>query len=91
MTERTTSAVDTQNQHCQCVRTVVDSCCPTRASFSASPEDKDSGVLREQGVCGVCGEVEVAAAAGAVGLVWTVYEMACFLTLSPSLRWSTFL
>ena len=28
------------------------------------------------------------AAAGAVGLVWTVYEMACFLTLLPSLRWS---
>ena len=27
----------------------------------------------------------------AVGMVWTVYEMACFLTLSPSLRWSTFL
>ena len=25
MTERTTSAEDTQNQHCQCVRTVVDS------------------------------------------------------------------
>ena len=25
MTERTTNAVDTQNQHCQCVRTVVDS------------------------------------------------------------------
>ena len=25
MTERTTSAEDTQNQHCQCVHTVVDS------------------------------------------------------------------
>ena len=24
MTERTTSAEDTQNQHCQCVRTIVD-------------------------------------------------------------------
>ena len=29
MTERTTNAVDTQNQHCQCVRTVVDSLQPT--------------------------------------------------------------
>ena len=35
---------------------------------------------------GVCGEA--VAAAGAVGLVWTVYEMACFVTLLPSLRWS---
>ena len=52
-----------------------DRCCPTRASSSACPEDRDSGVLREQGVCGVCGGA-VAAAAGPVGLVWTVYEMA---------------
>ena len=32
-----------------------DRCCPTRASSSACREDRDSGVLREQGVCGVCG------------------------------------
>ena len=28
-----------------------DRCCPTLASSSACPEDRDSGVLREQGVC----------------------------------------
>ena len=33
-----------------------DRCCPTRASSSGCPEDGDSCVLREQGVCGVCGE-----------------------------------
>ena len=59
-----------------------DRCCPTRASSSACPDDRDSGVFREQGVCGVCGGA-VAAAVGAVGLVWTVHEMACFLTSCP--------
>ena len=69
------SGVELHRPGCDC-------CGPTRASSSACPEDRDSGVLREQGVCGVSGGA-VAAAAGAVGLVWTVYEMAFFLTLLP--------
>ena len=32
-----------------------DRCCPARASSSARSGDRDSGVLREQGVLGVCG------------------------------------
>ena len=44
---------------------------------------RDPGVLCEQGVCW-CLRGAVAAAAVAVGLVWTVYEMACFLTLDSA-------
>ena len=61
-----------------------DRCCPTCASSSACPEDRDSGVLREQGVCW-CLRGGGGGWGGGLG-VWTVYEMACFLTLLPSLR-----
>ena len=34
-----------------CTGLGCDRCCPTRASSSAFPEDRDSVVLHEQGVC----------------------------------------
>ena len=34
-----------------CTGLGCDRCCPTCASSSACPEDRDPGVLREQGVC----------------------------------------
>ena len=64
-----------------------DRCCPSRASSSACQRTGTQAYFASKVFWGVCGEA-VAAAAGAVGLVWTVYEMACFPTLLPSLRWS---